>query len=242
MIKESANNGKHELRYGKEIIPFTIDFGNRRRLSISVYPDKSVKVRAPEKYNLNEILPRIEKRALWVVKQRNYFEQFQPLPEPKQYLGGETHYYLGRQYRLKVLQARKEDVRLKGAFFYIQTRNPNNSTRIKQLLYRWYVERALCRFTFRLSELYQDFKKYGPKQPSLEIKDMKRRWGSCTRAGKIIFNLRLIQMPSHCIDYVIMHELCHLVVRNHSPEYYRLLTRMMPDWQSRKKRLEATVI
>ncbi len=242
MIKEAATNGNHELRYGKEIIPFTIDFGSRKRLSISVYPDKSVKVRAPEKYSMNQILPRIERRAFWVIKQRNYFERFHPLPAPKVYLSGETHYYLGRQYRLKVTRGRKEAVYLKGAFFQIQTRNQTNSARIRQLLCRWYGERALCRFTFRLAELYQCVKKYGVSQPYLSIKDMKRRWGSCTKAGKIILNLRLIQAPADCIDYVIMHELAHLVVHNHSSEYYRLLTRMMPDWQHRKKRLETIII
>lgn len=241
MIQE-LKHADHVLQFGKEKIPFTINFSRRKRLSISVYPDKSVKVNAPEKYTLDDILPKVEKRAAWVLKQQNYFDQFHPLPVSKEHVNGETHHYLGRQYRLKVVQAKKEEIRLKDGFFHIQTRNRNNSDKIKQLLWQWYAEKALYRFTFRLDDLYQSFKKYHIKYPKLKIKDMKKRWGSCSKSGVIVLNLKLIQAPSHCIDYVIVHELCHLIEHNHSPKYYKLLDRMMPDWRERKKRLESVLI
>jgi hypothetical protein len=71
---------------------------------------------------------------------------------------------------------------------------------------------------------------------------MKRRWGSCTPNGVMTFNVELVKAPVHCVDYVLMHELCHLVHPNHGIEFYRLLNTLMPDWQKRKNRLERVTI
>ena len=78
--------------------------------------------------------------------------------------------------------------------------------------------------------------------PPLVVRQMVRRWGSCTTTGKVILNTDLVRAPVHCIDYVIVHELCHVRVHGHDKAFYRLLSACMPDWESRKARLESFVV
>jgi len=95
-------------------------------------------------------------------------------------------------------------------------------------------------FQARLDLGYPRLERYGIERPQIAIRKMQSQWGSCTGAGKITLNLRLIQMPSECIEYVIVHELCHLKEHNHSPAFYALLGRVMPDWEKRKAKLNSS--
>ncbi len=123
---------------------------------------------------------------------------------------------------------------------YVKTKN--NTERIKQLLEGWYKEQAKKKFKQRLALCGKKLEKYGITTPNISIRKMSKRWGSCSKHGKVILNVQLIKAPSHCIDYVIMHELCHLKYYNHSKAFYKLLNLVLPDWQLRKKRLEQVQI
>lgn len=114
--------------------------------------------------------------------------------------------------------------------------------RVRALLETWYREHAEVIFRLRLSRCLKEAPSLHMPAPDIVILRMAKRWGSCTDTGNVLINLELIKTPLDCIEYLIMHELCHLRVHNHSPAYYRLLTRCMPDWQRRKRRLDSFVI
>ena len=242
MSKTASPNGIHVIEFGGETIPFGLEMRQRRRLSISVHPDRRVTVLAPADCSLADVLARVQKRAAWITRQRAYFEQFHPLPHEKRYVSGETHLYLGRQYRLKIQSAATESVKLMGSYLHVATANCHDAIQVQQLLDDWYRNHAKDIFQTRLLQCLDDAPSLCMPPPVIIVRRMSRRWGSCTKAGHILLNLDLVKTPLYCIEYVIMHELCHLRIHNHSPSYYRLLSRCMPDWEKRKTRLNSYVI
>lgn len=242
MIETASPSGTYVVQFGGETIPFTLEIRQRRRLSISVHPDRHVTVLAPADCRLADILARVHKRAAWITRQRAYFEQFHPLPQEKRYVSGETHLYLGRQYRLKIHSTAAESVKLTGSYLHVATANRHDALQVQRLLDDWYRNHAKGIFHTRLLQCLDDAPSLRMPPPALIVRRMSRRWGSCTKVGNILLNLDLVQTPLYCIEYVIMHELCHLRIHNHSLGYYRLLSRCMPDWEKRKTRLDAYVI
>lgn len=242
MSATATANGRLAVRYGGEDIPFELTFRSRRQLAINVHPDRSVTVVAPQARSVDEVLARVQRRAGWIARQRRHFAKFHPLPHARRYVNGETHYYLGRQYRLRVSTAESESMKLKGRYLLVETRRANTAARARALLDRWYKGRAGEIFGSRLLRCLKEAPSLRMPPPKIVIRHMGKRWGSCTETGNILINVALIKTPLDCIEYLIMHELCHLRVHNHGPAYYRLLARCMPDWQRRKERLDSFVI
>ena len=242
MTETASPNGTYVVPFGGETIPFALEMRQRRCLSISVHPDRRVTVLAPAGCSLADVLARVQQRAVWITRQRVYFEQFHPLPHEKRYVSGETHLYLGRQYRLKIHSAAAESVKLTGCYLHVATAHCHDALQVKRLLDDWYRNHAKDIFHARLMQCLDDAPSLCMPPPALSIRRMSRRWGSCTKAGNILLNLELVKTPLYCIEYVIMHELCHLRIHNHSPGYYRLLSRCMPDWEKRKTRLDSYVL
>lgn len=234
---------QYSVKYGKKTIDFTLERRQRKTLGISVHPDLSVVATAPINTGIKDILKRVKKRASWILKQQEYFKNFRPLEPPREYVSGETHRYLGRQYRLKVIQADKNEVKLKGGFIYVYSRRKTDSDYNAKLVYRWYKDRAGKRFNVTLKKCLDKLRKYEVNEPTVAIKKMKSRWGSCVpKKNKILLNTTLVKAPSHCVEYVIMHELCHLKYPNHNNGFYEFLAIVMPDWEMRKERLEEVTL
>lgn len=229
----------HTVQYGNTSIEYDLTFSPRKTLAIDVHPDLRVTVQAPEGSQLADIERRLRKRAPWILRQQRRFESYLPTLPPRQYLSGETHRYLGRQYRLKVSQGETEGVKLTRGYFFITVADKSDTERVKTLLTAWYRRQARRIFQERLDICLARVGFLQLGQPAFEIRHMKSRWGSCTPAGKIILNLKLIQVPKVYIDYVIMHELCHLKEPNHSSRFYDLLNRVMPDWFKKREQLNA---
>lgn len=228
----------YKIKYGTSIIRYSVSRSNRKTLAIEVHPDLSIKVVAPQKVTISAIQEKILKRAQWIRKQQHYFEQFLPRTPEREYVSGETHYYLGRQYILRVRKSTEDSVKLKGGELLVKTDSPQSKDQVKQMLANWYYHHALRKFEESITEALKNFKSYKLERPQLIIRRMPRRWGSCTPNGRVILNPEIIKAPSKCIDYVVVHELCHLIHHNHSQAFFDLQLKVMPDWEKWKLRLE----
>lgn len=230
------------IEYGRKEITYHVLYADRKTMEIAVQPDGRVTVKAPNGTTSVAVQKRIVKRARWIGKQLNYFRQFEPRTSPRRYVGGETHLFLGRQYRLRIKKHPDNAVKLKGPIFLVMTPAPDNRQKIKHLLTEWYQEHAQEIFAKRLQHCYETAKGLKVSYPVVKLKKMTKRWGSCSKAGDILLNTDLIKASLYCIDYVIMHELCHLKEHTHNNGYYKLLSKYMPDWEKRKERLEKVLL
>ncbi len=224
-----------EVVWDKYLIKYSVAFKARKTLGISVMPDKSVCVQAPIDSAKEEIEKRIIKRAGWIVKQWQYFDSFGEAMPERRYVSGESHYYLGRQYMLKIEEGKPNSVKYKGRYFEVVC---SPKSKAKELMKGWYRERAKSKFAEIAEPIIARYARYGVEPSSIYIQEMVSRWGSCTQSGKIILNTDLIKMPKPCIEYVITHELTHLAHRNHTKAFYDLLESEMPDWKRWKDKLE----
>lgn len=227
---------------GKETIGYIVYYATRNTLEIAVHPDCTVVIKAPVGTSFEEIQMRILKRTGWIKRQLDYFQQFEPRTPARQYIGGETHLYLGKQYRLKISSGEQDEVKLIRGYFQIKVKGEACPEKIKSLLEAWYVDKAADRFRESFERCWPTFEKLSLVKPRLKIRRMKKRWGSLSAKGNVTLNIDLIRAPRECIDYVVAHEFCHLKYNDHSPAFYRLLDTMMPDWKKRKLMLELALV
>ncbi|MBR4487161.1 MAG: M48 family metallopeptidase [Bacteroidales bacterium] len=223
------------ILYGSTRIEYSIDYVPRKTLGIRVEPDGSVWLKAPENATLEDIREKVHRKAPWILRQRRYFESFGIPSTERQYISGESHLYLGRQYMLRIKEGKSNQVHYQNNIIEIECKNKELAEKILQ---RWYVERAKIKFEEYAKSIVEHFSVYGVMPASISVRKMEKRWGYCTKDGSIYLNPRLICAPRCCIEYVITHEMCHLVHRNHTKEFYALLTKEMPHWERWKAKLE----
>ena len=219
-------------------LAYRLSCADRRTLAISVLPDGTVEVSAPHDTPVSKIEQRIIARLPWIDRQKAYFAQFMPRSPARQYVGGETHLYLGRQYRLRLEQGEDRSVRLYAGRLVVSVPEPDRPDRVRDALEAWYAERARIRLPERVALAQAQVRHLGLSHSDLTIRTLRRRWGSMSPAGRLTLNKDLIKAPISSIDYVIVHELCHLAHADHGPAFYRVLQRLLPDWEARKARLE----
>lgn len=226
------------LVFGSREIHYELYYQDRKTLGIRVYPDGRVKVIAPYDTTEEKLKSKLREKAPWIIKQQLEFLSYHPLTPPRKYVNGETHLYLGRQYKIRIEKATANEVKLfRGRLLVLKKEN----TSAKNLLSEWYREKASAHFEETLKKILPLFARYNINQPELQIRQMSTRWGSCTPKGKVILNPELIKAPKGSIEYVIIHELCHLIHHNHTRAFYDLQETIMPDWKKWKERLENTL-
>jgi predicted metal-dependent hydrolase len=234
-----------QLLYGTLIIKYEIDRVKRKKLSITVSSDGCVSVKAPIDATDELIEKKIRKRVPWILKQQNCFKSSEKVTPASRYVSGEVYLYLGKEYILHVNEGKRNNVSLRNHFLYVEISKMSVSISLEQkqqhierLINEWYKEHARIKFTEIADPIVQRFMKYDINQEVIYIQKMENCWGRCTLDKKIVLNPELIKTHKQCIEYVITHELCHLLHKNHTSPFYRLLTAEMPDWKQGKDKLD----
>lgn len=231
---------RNSFRYGDTEIEYVVAHNTRlsSKVRIHVHPNGLVEVESPVGKSAPEISQAVRKRARWIAKHLEAASQVRAHALPREYISGETHFYLGRRYQLKIINPAEDRpaVALKGSQIRIAVRTAEPVT-IRRRLNNWYRERAEDYFSRRLSDITASIS-WLKKQPPLKLVTMRKQWGSCSPSGSINLNPFLIRAPRECVDYVLIHEICHLREHNHSKRYYDLLEQHHPDWQKVKARLD----
>jgi hypothetical protein len=212
---------------------------DRRTLAISVLPNGMVEVVAPLNAGVLGIRKKITKRSGWIIRQRRHFLTLNAERPKRRYCTGATHRYLGRQYRLKVSTADKPVVKLRGACLHVGSRSVT-SRAVAALLSGWMRQRAKEQFERRLERWRTWCVERGLPEPTLHLLDMPKRWGSTRSNGSMFLNPELVRAPASCIDYVIIHEVCHIKHPRHDRGFYAELERLCPRWRANKQRLETS--
>jgi len=224
--------------YGEKTYQYSVHLleSKKKSISIQILPDASVEVKAPVHTSSQKIVETMKKRARWVVRHVEQIKHNNAQVLPREYVSGETHFYLGRRYQLKVVHSDTNQVKLNRGMFMIESTN-TSPERIKRLLDNWYKEHARIIFKKHLNVIVSNID-WLDTAPPMTIRQMKKQWGSCSSLGRISLNLNLVKAPTDCITYVIMHELCHLKEHNHSKRFYALQELHYPNWKPIKARLD----
>ncbi len=233
MPRQSFLYGDHRIEYEVLFTPV-----KRTRVAIHVHPDGSVQVDAPEGESLAKVHRAVLKRARWIKNHVDAACRQRSQLLPRNYTSGESLFYLGRRYQLKVQNQNGSGAVVKLLRGQIRVEAPaRDAAAIREQLAAWYRNRAADVFDRRMRDV-ADRVVWLKEIPDWRLVRMQKQWGSCSPAGVILLNPHLVKAPRECVDYVICHELCHLQEHNHSPRYYRLLGQVMPGWESVKARLD----
>ena len=230
----------HSFMYGDHKISYqlTENPSLRTKIRIHIHSDGIVEVETPPAKTPEDITKAIYKRARWISNRLNENSVVRANVLPRAYISGETHFYLGRRYQLKVSENNEapSSVKLKGG--HIQIILPIiDRTAIKRRLNVWYRDRALEYFQRRVESLSSNIP-WIELAPTIKLFSMQKQWGSCSPKGALYLNPWLVRAPRECIEYVIIHEMCHLKEHNHSKKFYRLLDQQLPNWRHLKIKLD----
>lgn len=232
---KSLAKQKREFRYGSFVYHYDLTRQERKTLSLTVTPELSIILKSPIKVDSARIEAFLKRKWLWMEKQLTFFGRYNHKKYKRQFVSGESYYYLGRQYLLEIKPGERNYVSLTRGKITI-TAKRKSKLLAKTLLTEWYKTKTTQVFTERFLEMKKIFSY--KKMPSLKVREMKRRWGSYLDSNKVVLNPKLIHLSKSCIDYVITHELCHVRYKNHDRKFFNYLDEKYPKWKQIKEKLE----
>ncbi|MCY4416109.1 MAG: SprT family zinc-dependent metalloprotease [Chloroflexi bacterium] len=230
---------RDSIRFGDTTIEYQVRRSERRKKTVQVTIDGGgVQVAAPMDTPADDLQTLVRRRAPWIL---NHATEGLLAVAPKRFVSGETLPYLGRNVRMvfEIADVRKPEVRFDHWRFNINVPRgldgDQRCDRIRKAIIAWYRARAAARLPAGVKQWLPRFG--GGPMPDVLIRDQRQRWGSCASDGTLRFNWRVVMLEPALVDYVVVHELAHLTVRNHSDDYWKLVVRIVPDAQERRRKL-----
>ncbi len=226
------------IAWGSNLLTYTIRRSARRKktVALKVEPKGTLVVLAPADCPTDEIDDIVTRKAEWVMQKLQHLREMPSAAAPREFVTGESVSYLGQQYRLKIDSSAVGEARLVGEWIHVPV--PDGSLKeayARAALIGWFQRQAAKRIRERV-EFWR--LRVGVSMPSVVIANQKKRWGSCNRHGAIRLNWRLVQAPMRLIDYVVVHELVHILHQNHSREFWQETGRVLPDYKERREELK----
>lgn len=223
-----------EFYQGKGFIAEIIRTDRKKTATVRVEHGK-VSVVVPDGLSDIRIQEVVNNKARWVREKLHIQSKHYPV-RSKEYVAGECFAYLGKNYRLKIQSGTHRDVKLKNGRLVVTLPDQTNSpVDVKKALEGWYRRHALLKLTEKVARYAEII---GVAASSVNIKTFKSRWGSCTTAGDVTFNWKIVIAPNRIVDYVVVHELCHMKHHDHSLEFWKSVEKVIPDYLSCKEWLK----
>jgi len=206
----------------------------RRSVTAKICKDGTIEVRSPMLYGVADMTRFLQQHWRWLT---NHYDKVVEKAESqnKKYVSGEMHHYLGEKYELRVIESNSNSVKIIDNYLIV---NCKSEDLVEKILTNWYKKMAVVKFNELLPPIVESFKEYNVSPRKITIRDMKSRWGSCSRQGNISLNLQLIKLNENCIKQVIVHEMCHLVYFDHQAGFYSLMDKEFPEWKKWKSELK----
>ena len=226
---------KLKVQYGTKELEFKVEFKNRDTMSISVEPPNDILVVAPTGTPEEDVKGIVKSRGRWIVQKLFEFRNIDAKRVNREFVNGESFMYLGRNYSLQVhvddtLQNNFK-VKLFRGKFHVYVKEKSDEI-IKEAMETWYREKTEEQVRKRI-KYYQKF--FEKKPSDIKVKEQKKRWASCTSKNELLFNWRCGMAKATAIDYIVVHEMCHMYYKNHSQEFWDLVASVMSDYESRKE-------
>lgn len=225
------------FQYGTRYIDFNVVFRDRKTMTIEVEPSGDVNVISPISANEEVILKKVKSKAKWIVQKQYEVKNININKIKRETVNGESYLYLGRTYSLQlVYDENVKDINVKllrGKF--IITTYTNAEDKIKVALENWYRDKTLRKVNERVKYYESYFK---DKVTNIKVKEQKKRWASCTKNNELLFNWRCVMAPSNILDYIIVHEMCHMEYKSHSKEFWDNVCSIINDYDYRREWLK----
>lgn len=221
----------------KETVEADVIFRKRRTLCIQIRPPGQLTIISPLGKSESEIRQAVQLKSKWVAKKLSEMKRYESFNKDRQFIDGEIFYYKGDEYTLQIVvneRYKRLQVHMKDSKLQVYTAS-TDSENIQYAIERWYKKHALDVILERVTH-YQQYFSAQPAQ--IVVKKQKKRWGSCTAKHKLLFNFKCIMLPLCILDYIIVHEMCHMVHFNHSKEFWLHVERILPDYKQRKEWLK----
>lgn len=238
------NPGQRVVHCEDGDIPYLLTRKSVKNVNLRIKPEGEVLVSANNSVPTDFIDAFIEKKQRYIFSVLSRYEEKKKLFQavPKRYVSGESYDLLGKSLRLKVEANKEENVYTDGVYIFLKVKDKADFRHKEIMMSKWLKQYQMTVFEELLQEKYLLFEKYGVTYPTLKIRNMTSRWGSCQpKKGIITLNSKLIEAPRNCIEYVILHELVHFIHPNHSRQFWDFVAMMMPDWKERKEELEKRI-